>query len=66
MCLRVEKALGDLSHVYKYLIEVSTDRARIFSVVPSDRTRGNEHKLKHRKFHLRREKTFFTEWVTEH
>jgi len=35
-------------------------------VVPSDRTRGNEHKLKHRKFRLNMRKNFLTLRVTEH
>jgi len=35
-------------------------------VVPSDSTRGNEHKLKHRKFQLNMRKNFFTLRVTEH
>lgn len=40
--------------------------ARLLTVVPSDRRRGNEHKLETRKFYLNIRKDFFSLKVTEH
>jgi len=48
-----EKAQEDLINVWKYLKGgCKEDKARILSVVPSDRTRGTGHKLKYRRFPL--------------
>jgi len=62
--LEKRRLRGDLISVYKYLQHRSpVDGARLFSVVSSNRTRGDGQKLEHRKFHTNMKKN--TVEVTE-
>ena len=60
-------AQGDLTQVYLHLQRGGEeDGARLFPGVPSDRTRGNGHKLTHRRFPLNIRKHSVTVRVAEH
>lgn len=50
---------GSRDSVQIFPRRVSEDGARFFSGVPSNRTRRNSHKLKHKKFLLSMMKNFF-------
>jgi len=65
--LKKRRLRGDLINAYKYLNGgCQEDGAKLFSVVLSNRTRGNGHRLKLRKFHFNMRKNFFPLRVTEH
>ena len=65
--LEKRRPRGDLISVYKYLRGgCREDGAGLFSVVPSDRMKGNGHKQKHRRLWLNMRGHFFTVRVTEH
>lgn len=52
-CSAWRRPRDDVVSVYKYVLgECNEEGTRLFSVVSSDRTQDNVHKLKYRKFHL--------------
>jgi len=62
----LKNAQGDLINVYKHLKGgCKVDGARLFPVVPSARTRGRGHTLKHRRFPLNIRKHFHIVRVTK-
>ncbi|KAJ7397058.1 hypothetical protein BTVI_138953 [Pitangus sulphuratus] len=64
--LEKRRLRGDLFNIYEYLKDgYQEDGAKVFSVVPNNRTRNNGHKVKYKKFHLNMRKNF-TLGVAEH
>ncbi|KAJ7412178.1 hypothetical protein BTVI_47022 [Pitangus sulphuratus] len=65
--LEKKRLRGNLINIYKYLkCGYQEDGARLFSVVSSNKMRSNDHKLKHKKFHLNMRKDFSTWRVAKH
>lgn len=61
-----EDAERNLINIYEYLNRgCRGERAKLFSVVPGDRTRGSGHQLEHGSFLLNIRKHFLAVWVTE-
>lgn len=61
-----KRGLGDLTKVYKYLKgECREDGISLFSVVPTARTKGNEHKLEEKRFCLDTRQQFCAVWMTK-
>jgi len=62
-----EKAPRDLANVHKYLMggRDEDEAERLFPVVPTEKTRGNEHKRNKKKLNLNTRKHFFTARETE-
>lgn len=58
----LEKAeKGDLINAYKYPKNIDPENgAKLFMMMPNNRTRGSWHKLEHRKCHLNKRKNFLT------
>jgi len=64
--LEKRRLRGDLRNAFKYLQGGGQeDGARLFPVVPSDRTRGKGYKLKQRKLQLKMRRNFFPLRVLE-
>ena len=65
--LEKRRLKGNLINVCRYARGRSqVDRARLFLMMPSNKTRGNGYKLENKNFHRNIRKYFFTLMVTEH